>query len=276
MKFVFAIVLCIYGLFAEIETKPDRANQLKYLNSEYTAAMEIHRGAEMSEKVASKVAVVDTADLYLSKYLKLAEESPEDGVAFESCRWIITHSSKKRLHQKVWLDADEKCWELIAKHHYFHPEIASVVLAAGEHASPAREAFLESLPYDWTQSVDVHGHSLLSLAELKVRKYEMLLETKSRTTSDTEVAEEWTAYLAKSSLAQLAGEIDVLYRDVLNHYQHITISNETEKTVDFSTLGERAKSGREKFERRLMNATTAPLADAVGKQKSLATNSNGG
>jgi hypothetical protein len=276
MKSVFAIVLCVYSLFAEIETEPDRADQLKYLNSEYAAAMEVHGGTKLSKKVASSVGVTDMADLYLPKYLELAEAEPEDEAGLQACQWIITQSSQERLQRKAWLDADKKCWDLIAKHHYFHPEIALLVLTAGEHPSPAREAFLENLPYDWTQSVEVHGHAILGLAELKVRKYEMLLEAKSKTNSDTKTAEEWAAYLAVCSLAQLAGEVDVLYRDVLTHYSHITTTDSTEGTTKFSTLGERAKSGREKFERTLMNAPTPPLVDAEGKQKSFATSSNGG
>lgn len=276
MKSVFAIVLCIYSLFTEIQTEPDRANQLKYLNSEYTAAMEVHRGTKLSENVASNVAVSDTADLYLPKYLELAEAAPDDEVALQACQWIASHSSQERLQQKTWLDADIACWQIIAKHHSFHPAMASVVLSAGQQPSPAREVFLENLPYDWTQSVEVHGHAILGLAELKVEKYEMLLEAKSSKASDAEVDGEWKAYMANCTLAQLAGEIDVLYRDVLTHYPHITILDSTEGTSEFSTLGERARSGREKFERRLMNAPPAPLADSESKGKSFATTTNGG
>jgi hypothetical protein len=277
MKSVFAIVLCIYSLFAEIETSPDRVSQLKYLNAEYVAATEIHRGTELSKKVASSAAVTDTADLYLPKYLKLAEESPDDEVALEACQWIASHSSQERLQQKAWLDADEKCWKLIAKHHYFHPEIASLVLTAGENASLAREAFLENLPYDWTQSVEVHGHALLSLAGLKVQKYNLLLKAKAEGTSNDEVSEEWATYMADNTLAQIAGEINVLYSDVLTHYSHITIAGSAEEASLFATLGEQARAGVENFERKLMNTVTAPLADAVDKKKiNFATNSNGG
>jgi hypothetical protein len=273
MKSVFAIVLFIYSLFAEIETEPDRANQLKYLNSEYSAAMEVHHGTPMSEKSDSNAAKSDIAELYLPKYLKLIEDAPDDHAAFEACRWIIAHASQNRLTQKTWLDADETCWRVIAKHHYFHPELAALVLAAGQNASPARETFLKNIPYDWTQTVEVHGHALLSLAELKVRKYELLL-AKSVTTSDAEVAEEWATYMADIALAQLAGEVHVLYRDVVAHYSHITISGSTEETV-FATLGERAKAGLEKLEH-LLNPAAGPLVEVQGKQKSFATNSNGG
>lgn len=276
MKSIFAIVLCIYSLFAEIEVEPDRENQLKYLNSEYQAAVEVHHGTQMSEKSASDVGVADTTDLYLAKYLKLVEDAPEDNAAFEACRWIITQASQKRLQYYAWLDADETCWRAITKHHYFHPEIAALVLSSGEHASPAREAFLKNIPYDWTQTVEVHGHALLSLAELKVQKYDLLLKAMSARTSNDEVAKEWATYMADSTLAQLAGEIHVLYRDVLDHYSHITISSSTEETAQFSTLGDRAKAGLEKFERKLLNSATGPLAESDSIQEPFVRNSNGG
>lgn len=276
MKSLYAIVLCIYSLFAEIQPKPDRANQLKYLNAEYAAAMEVHRGMDLSEKAALDVAVSDTANLYLPKYLELAEDTPEDEVALQACRWIITHTSQKRLEQKVWLHADEKCWELITKHHYFHPEIGALVLNAGEHASPAREVFLEKLPNDWTHAVEVHGHALLSLAELKAQKYELLLDAKTTRTEELRISKEWATYIADNTLAQLAGEIDVLYRDVLAHYSHVSISSSAAATAQFANLGERARAGLEKFERKLLDAATAPLAETEVKQDAFSSSSNGG
>jgi hypothetical protein len=277
MKSIFAIVLCLYSLFAEIEVEPDRENQLKYLHSEYSAALEVHRGNENLDLTATRAsAQSDVATLYLPKYLELAKSAPEDDIAFQACRWIITHGSMQQLQQEAWHEADKTCWRLIAKHHYFHPDMAALVLSAGQQPSAAREAFLENLPNDWTQTVEVHGHAILGLAELKVHKYEWLLEHSAGTTADSEASEEWIAYMNGNKLEHHRAEIRELFQDVLNHYSSINISGLSDGTADSLTLGERARAGLEKFNRAELNRSTAPLAGATAKEKSLTRNSNGG
>jgi hypothetical protein len=277
MKSIFAIVLCLYSLFAEIEVEPNREDQLKYLHSEYAAAREVHRGIENLDPTATRASTQsDVATLYLPKYLELAEASPEDEAAFQACRWIITHGSDQRLQRKEWHEADEKCWRLIAKHHYFHSDMAALVLSAGQQSSAAREEFLENLPNDWTQTVEVHGHALLVLAELKVRKYEWLLEHSAGTPSDSEASEEWIAYMNDNKLEHHRAEIRGLFQDVLNHYSSINVCGLSDGTTDPLTLGERARVGLEKFNHAELDRSTAPLAGATAKEKSSARNSNGG
>jgi hypothetical protein len=277
MKSIFAIVLCLYSLFAEVEVEPGRANQLKYLHSEYAAALEVHRGIEHLDPTSTRASTQsDVATLYLPKYLEIAEASPEDDVAFEAYRWIITHGSKQRLQQEAWHEADKACWRMIAKHHCFHPELATLVLSAGQKPSAVREEFLENLPNDWTQTVEVHGHALLGLAELRIRKYEWLLEHSSGTPSDSEASEEWIAYMNGNKLEHHRAEIRGLFRDVLDHYSSIDISGHSDGTTNFLTLGERAQAGLEKFNRAERDRSTAPLAGAAAKEKSLVRNSNGG
>jgi hypothetical protein len=277
MKSIFAIVLCLYSFFAEVEVEPNRENQLKYLHSEYSAALEVHRGIENLDPTTVRASTQsDVATLYLPKYLELAEASPEDDVAFQVCHWIITHGSKQRLQQKAWHEADTTCWRLIAKYHYFHPQMATLVLSAGQQPSAVREEFLENLPNDWTQTVEVHGHALLGLAELKVRKYEWLLEHSAGTPSDSEASEEWIAYMNGNKLEHHRAEIRGLFQDVLNHYSSIVISGHSDGATDSLTLGERAKAGLVKFNRAELDRSTAPLAGAAAKEKSLVRNSNGG
>jgi hypothetical protein len=105
---------------------------------------------------------------YIPRFIALAEEKPDDEVAYRSCQWII---AKRTNEDRRVFPSEQKAWEILAAFHTRRPGLPAMCLQAVDRRGPAQEQFLRGVLKRTDLSREERGFAMAALGELLAQNY---------------------------------------------------------------------------------------------------------
>ena len=231
IKSVAALLVCALSsvqISNDADVTAVRCAHYEVLCRQYASAVADSQAGEPESHVCCQ---------FLPKFMALAEENPSDEAALKCCQWIVMHCGPTMKTEPALYEADSAAWDLIRNHQTASKQLSLMCLIAAQQPSPAREDFLRSLPQDYRQTVEVHGHAYLALAELLAKKHEAPIDRIHPTAS-----EEWQAYTRAVDRERVHAECRELLMHVIAHYPEVSLASATDDSRS-AALGKRATNG---------------------------------
>ena len=183
--------------------------------------------------------------------LALADSEPSDETAFRCCKWIIQRAKTVGNTDRAIFSADQKAWEILAKHHLGRSDLPMLCCNAVLFLGPAQERFLRGLlkrqnleresagfspPWRW-QSCFRGGEYIehLQMRETGSPSDDWIKYVDSRRASD------WGKDLVPENAATFKAESIKLFRDVLGRYANVPVTITAPRVRNLKILGEKAR-----------------------------------
>jgi thiol-disulfide isomerase/thioredoxin len=249
--------LALIGLLwmlAPIATAADRSADFENLNDEYLAATKAFHDRPQIEKPT----IADHIRRYESwpgwdfarRFVALADAEPSDETAFRCCLWIIQLTTDSGNSDRAIFGADQRVWEILAKHRSDRDELPMLCFNAAQYVGPAQEQFLRILLKRQHLSRESAGFATVALAELLAQKCEYLENPPTQATAapgddfmiyqDSRRATDWGKDLVPENLAKFKSEGIELFRDALVRYADIPVTISAPGFRNLKSLGEKA------------------------------------
>ncbi len=229
----------LLGAFTQIAAADDRLAEVQKLKDEYQQAEKDYFEISLGEKPAQEEIIrryeAFPAWSFLPRFVKLAEAQPDDAAAFECCLWIFDRTRNVGNRDQRIYDADQKAWNIIARHHAQRDDVPLLCFRATEYPARAQQEFLRGLR-DRPER-NIRGFATLGLAELLTTKLEYIEHWEQNPKPESEFNEHlrqltspvWTKEFEAVDVENVKSEAAALFREVLADYADVP--------VDFSSAG---------------------------------------
>jgi thiol-disulfide isomerase/thioredoxin len=233
-----SITITIALAFAHLAAAEDRESQIDELTREYDSkSQEFFKASLPAEMTtAEKIRRYEAWPGwdYLPRFVKLAEETPDDEAAYRSCRWILDRTLNVGNEDKRIFDADQKVWQILGAHHTDRADLPLICLLAAEYVGPERQRFLRGLLERTDLSRENRGFATLALAELMSRQCDFCEGPFAA--GHAAPLDEFEQYIVKQKTAEWGQDIIpanapkfrtesiVLFREVLSNYADVPVT----------------------------------------------------
>ena len=249
--------LAIIGLLwmpPAIASAADRLADFEKLNDEYAAAEKAFHERPQIEKPTT----ADNVRSYESwpgwefapRFVALADSEPSDETAFRCCQWIIERTGNVGNSDRAIFGADQKAWEILAKHHLGRNDLPMLCCNAVEYFGPAQERFLRGLLKREDLSRESAGFATVALGELLAHQCEYLDIVQTQETAsppddwskyvESRRAPDWGKDLVPANAAKFKAESIELFRNALARYADVPVTITAPYFRDLKFLGEKA------------------------------------
>jgi peroxiredoxin len=208
---------------------------------------------------------------YIPRFIKLAEEKPDDEVACFCCRWVIARRSNE---DRRLFAAEQRAWDILGAFHAHGRELPWMCLEAVIRRGPAQERFLRGVLKRTDLSRAERGFATAALAELLAQNYEWIELAKTYPTHDEfalhvfkQRSPEWGKDLVPANAPRVKAESVCLFRQVLRDYADVPLTLSTDYFEGVDNLGEKAEKSLHAWEHLTVGATAPHLVgtDLEGK-----------
>ena len=184
-------------VLAPVASAADRLADFEKLNNAYTAAVnEFHERPQIE-----KPTTADNVRGYESwpgwefapRFVALAESEPSDETAFRCCEWIIERTGNVGNSDRAIFSADQKAWEILAKHQSGRTDLPMLCCKAVQYLGPAQERFLRGLLKRPNLPRESAGFATLALGELLAHKCEYIEYLQMQETASP--PDDWSKYV---------------------------------------------------------------------------------
>ena len=241
-----------------VPARADRLVDFNKLEAEYKTVETDYFKARAEKKNATPGDNIQAWDAwpgwkYLPKFVALAEENPDDGVAVRCCQWIFDRTRNVGTEARGIFPADQKAWQLLAAHHSQSAEVPQLCLDAVQYMGPAREEFLRNLLQQKNLPKVSAGYANLALAELLATKCDYIEQFKraekhqpKQTAFAKHITDqrspEFVAYISNGNIPALKEESIDHFHIVLKEYADVPILVAHQHHRPTATLGKRAEN----------------------------------
>ena len=244
----------LLGMLGPMASAADRLADFEKLSSEYTAAEKAfyERPETENPTTADNVRGYESWPgwEFTPRLVALAEAEPSDETAFRCCQWIIERTGNVGNSDRTIFSADQKAWEILAKHHSGRSDLPMLCCNAVQYLGPAQEQFLRELLKRQGLSRESAGFATLALGEFLAHKCEYIEYLQMQVTASP--PDDWTKYvegrrapdwgkdLVPENAAKFKAESIELFRDVLGRYADVPVTITAPRFRDLKLLGEKA------------------------------------